>query len=362
MSDTLKSRIIRHIAMSGPIPLAEYMHWCMADRSQGYYKTQNAIGSEGDFVTAPEISQMFGELIGIWAIQAWQSIGAPKRFSLVELGPGHGTLMADLLRATSMSKEFQQAAHTVLIETSDQLINIQREKLHGHDNISWASEFDEVSSDPVILIANEFLDVLPFRQYVKANGQWHENSIGLDDDAETLKWVLGTGLLSLDDLPAGHLEEPDGAVFEVSQARELFVRRIADVISTNDGAALFIDYGHAQSGFGDTFQALKSHAFADPLAEPGSADLTSHVDFGALVSAISDCSIHCNDVLTQGEFLLSLGLLERAGQLGAGKSETVQAELTGQAERLALPTQMGELFKVLSFSSGESLSPIANRA
>ena len=359
MAETLKDRIIRHIQMSGPLPLAEYMHWCMADRADGYYHSQTSIGSRGDFITAPEISQMFGELIGIWLVNSWKAIGAPQHFNLVELGPGHGTLMKDALRATKTSGGFFDAAQVTLIETSQKLKDSQQQKLAGTTDLNWLDDFQQVPDLPTLIIANEFLDVLPIRQYVKSSEKWHENTIGIADDG--LCWLLGTATMPTDGLPEGHRQEPDGAVFEISNSREAVIDQIAEHLLRNTGAALFIDYGHVRSGFGDTFQAVKDHEYVNVLELPGSCDLTSHVDFGALsnVAAEAGCQVH--PILTQGEFLLALGLLERAGQLGAGKSGDVQARLTKEAERLALPDQMGDLFKVFAISTCEQLFPFSNR-
>ncbi|MEM7290209.1 MAG: SAM-dependent methyltransferase, partial [Pseudomonadota bacterium] len=208
------------------------------------------------------------------------------------------------------------------------------------------------------ILGNEFLDALPSRQYVKSKNVWRERCVGLDDN-EDLTWVLGSGVLASDDLPTGHAQEPDGSVFEISTIRESFVERLCDLISENKGAALLIDYGHGQSGFGDTFQAVADHQFTDPLMEPGLADLTSHVDFEPLMKIASGKHCQAMPLVTQGEFLLEMGLLERAGLLGADKSHEDQQAITRQAERLALPDQMGNLFKVLAISSGPELWPFA---
>ncbi|MEM9278784.1 MAG: class I SAM-dependent methyltransferase [Pseudomonadota bacterium] len=361
MPDTLKERIARHIKMSGPLPLAEYMHWCMADRKDGYYQSRQTIGRDGDFTTAPEISQMFGELIGIWAIKTWEQLGSPESFNLVELGPGRGTLMKDLLRACQVSQSFFNAANVILVETSSLLKETQAQTLSQHENIRWHSSISEIPEAPTILVANEFLDVLPFRQYIKAKDKWHENCVGLDE-ADELSWVLGTGILDEKSLPGGHTTEPHGSVFEVSVIREAFVENVASLVAENSGAALFIDYGHAKSGFGDTFQAIRGHEYIDTLAEPGLCDLTSHVDFEALKKVALDKGLKTQTLMTQGEFLLSLGLLERAGNLGSGKDPATQERLKNEAERLALPDQMGDLFKVFAFSSMPELWPFSKEA
>lgn len=361
MTALLIDRIKRHIQTNGPLPLAEYMHWCLADKTHGYYQTQNAFGRKGDFITAPEVSQMFGELIGVWLIKTWHTLGSPTPFSLIELGPGNGTLMNDILRAVRVDPEFLAGARVTLVETSERLVSKQRKKLSGFENIEWQQSLDEAPSMPSLIVANEFLDALPFRQYVKADGQWRENCVGLNDDGE-LSWVLGSGILDPDSLPTRHDKESEGAVFEISTVRETIVENIAHRLSEKGGAALLIDYGHAKSGFGDTFQGISAHSHTDPLLNPGEADLTSHVDFEPLVSVAEKSGCVAMPVLTQGEFLLRLGLLERAGALGSGKSADEQKRITLEAERLALPQEMGDLFKVLAVSSEPNLWPFTETA
>ncbi len=355
MSTDLKSRIIRHIQTSGPLPLAEYMHWCMADAKAGYYTNQQAIGARGDFVTAPEISQMFGELIGIWAIEAWQACGSPEQFNLVELGPGKGTLMSDLLRATAVLPAFQSAAQINMIETSERLQAIQREVL-GEANVSWHKSVKSIADQPSIIIANEFLDVLPIRQYVKTDSNWHERVISIDGDNELI-WSLSNAKLEAENLPEGAESEPDGAILEISATREAFLISCCEHILKHGGAALFIDYGHGKTGFGETFQAMRNHGFADPLEAPGEVDLTSHVDFGALANIVKEAGLEVKPLMTQGDFLIKLGLLERAGQLGHGKSEEMQAQITSAVERLAGPQEMGTLFKVFCVSAKDMKLP-----
>ncbi len=356
MAETLGERIARHIKFSGPLPLAEYMHWCMADKTQGYYTSHATIGRSGDFITAPEISQMFGELIGAWAVHVWEKLDRPCAFNLVELGPGHGTLMKDMLRTTGLSEAFTKAANIQLIETSPRMVERQRETLGLDTKTEWHGSIADLPELPTILIANEFLDVLPFRQYVKSATNWHERCVGLDDKGN-LCWVLGDCTIEASALPKSRHNEPEGAVFEISTARESHIAEICELIASRKGAALYIDYGHLQSGFGDTFQAIKDHQTTDPLAEPGFADLTNHVDFEALANVIEQHRVTSHPFINQGKFLLALGLLERSGRLGTGKSPEQQAVIKRQAERLALPNQMGDLFKVLCISNLESLWP-----
>ncbi len=354
MTSDLESRIKRHVRMNGPLPLAEYMHWCLSDPKAGYYTNRKMIGKDGDFVTAPEISQMFGELIGIWIYKTWQDLGSPSPFNLIEIGPGNGTLMRDILRATGKLPRFLQAARINLVETSPALKTAQKDTLKQYRNINWCEAPHNVSGAPCLIIANELLDAMPVRQYIKVAGQWHERCIALGDD-DRLCWVLGTGTIAPALLPKGHEDETDGSVFETSPSREAYVYSICELLKKNRGAALFFDYGHTHCGFGDTFQAIREHRYADPLDRPGQCDLTSHVDFGSLRRIASDMELFCPPVLDQGSFLLKAGLLERAGELGRGKDEGTQAMLTKQAERLALPDQMGELFKAMAIGSLQEL-------
>jgi len=362
MTAPLKERMTRHITMNGPLPLAEFMHWALADKTHGYYQTQNAFGREGDFITAPEVSQMFGELIGIWAIKAWHSLGKPNPFNLVELGPGNGTLMSDLLRATKIDPDFATAANVAMIETSDRLITEQQKALKGYEHVRWHKSLDDIADLPIVLIGNELLDALPPRQYVKHDEDWFERGIGVDE-SKALVWVaIPTNKLEKSALPNGHEEEPNGSILEISTIRESFVQRVAERIAKNSGAALFIDYGHVQSSYGDTFQAMMQHEYTDPLLSPGEADLTSHVDFEPLIKMARQSGCSIMPIMTQGEFLLALGLLERAGHLGAGKSQAEQTRITREAERLALPHEMGDLFKVFAFCSCDRLWPFTEIA
>ena len=350
MTTPLKKRIIKHIKTSGSLPLAEYMHWCMADPKDGYYANQEAIGSKGDFITAPEISQMFGEMIGIWAVEAWEALGKPSPFNLVELGPGKGTLMSDLLRIGNAVPEFLKAAQVQMIETSEKLIETQKEILGDYDIISWHKSIKDIPNQPSIIIANEFLDVLPVRQYIKTGNKWREHAINVNE-ADELVWTLGTGILDMGSLPKNADKEPEGAVFEISTIREAFVANTSELLKESSGAALFIDYGYSKTDFGDTVQAMRAHGYTDILKDPGMADLTAHVDFEALSNTAKEAGMIAKPIIPQGEFLLGKGLIERAGQLGHQQSPEIQEQLTQQAERLALPDEMGELFKTLEFGT-----------
>ncbi len=322
------------------------MTWCLADPADGYYIKQDPFGRGGDFITAPEVSQLFGELIGGWLADAWRRIGAPSPVNLVEAGPGRGTLMADILRVASHQPGFRDAVQVHLVEISPVLRTVQQETLENCTaNKNWHDSLDSVPDGPVLLVANEFFDALPIRQYVAGASGWRERRIGLTDTGE-LTFSLGPGTL---DLP----KAPEGSIAEISPASLAVMERIADRIGRYGGAALVIDYGYSGPATGETLQAVRKHDYVGVLADPGDADLTAHVDFAALERACGDCDVTCHGPIGQGEFLLALGLLERAGQLGHGKDETVQKSVQAAVERLAGPDQMGELFKVMAVTSGQ---------
>ncbi|WP_439272017.1 class I SAM-dependent methyltransferase [Pseudochrobactrum sp. HB0163] len=349
-ADKLRQRLIRMIRNSGPISVADYMAFCLADHDGGYYMTREPFGAAGDFITAPEISQMFGELIGVWVVTRWQALGKPADCIICEAGPGRGTLMSDLLRAAGkLAPDMLHNARIAMVETSDRLTAVQQKKLaNAAADIKWYKSFDHIPQAPLIMVANELFDALPDHQYVKYQGHFVERMVTVTAEEEPqLCFAAGTGGIDPSLLPQGHETAPEGTIFEASPARAAFMQQICEHIRQNTGAALLIDYGSHQSGFGDTLQAVSQHRFQDVFAAPGQADLTTHVDFAALARIAEGlgCSVIAE---TQGEFLLNMGLLSRAGQLGAGKSPEIQEQIRNDVERLAAPEQMGSLFKVLT--------------
>jgi len=351
---TLKDRLKRLIATTGPISVADYMAACLGDRESGYYTTREPFGREGDFITAPEVSQMFGELIGIWCVAEWDALGRPANTVLCEIGPGRGTLMSDMLRTISkLAPQMLTGLQVAMVETSARLVEKQKQKLTDTGvSITWFQRFADVPIGPLILISNELFDAIPFRQFVKTNGRFVERLIALDDQ-DQFHFVSGAGGIDAALLPKAHAQAPDGTIFEAAPARTALLQEIAQRIATTRGAALNIDYGHLQSGFGDTLQAMLKHAYDDVFAHPGEADLTSHVDFDSLEQAAraSGCK---TGTMTQGEFLLAMGLLDRAGRLGSGRDAAFQEKIRQDVERLAAPDQMGTLFKVLAFSDRDT--------
>jgi NADH dehydrogenase [ubiquinone] 1 alpha subcomplex assembly factor 7 len=334
------------IEQEGPIDIARYMALCLGHPVHGYYATRDPLGARGDFTTAPEISQMFGELVGLWCAGVWAQMGAPARVALIELGPGRGTLMADMLRAAKAAPGFREAIEVVLVETSPTLRDVQAHTLAGAD-VRWASTVEEALAPlPAIVVANEFFDALPIRQFVRTPEGWRERLVGLDDDG-ALTFGLSVERPSDVALP----DRPVNSILEICPDALAITSQIAAHLASHDGAALAIDYGAAQS-VGDTLQALKAHAFADPLAEPGEADLTAHVDFGALAAAARRSGVAPMAVVTQGELLARLGLHARAERLSRNASEAQREAIAAAVARLTdpSPTGMGALFKALAFA------------
>jgi SAM-dependent MidA family methyltransferase len=353
----LAEKLAATIRAGGPITVADYMAACLGDPEYGYYANRPAFGAEGDFITAPEVSQMFGELIGVWCIAAWEAMGAPDHFRLVELGPGRGTLMTDLLRAVHIRPNFRLAADIHLVETSAMLREAQARSLRAvRAAPEWHDRLSDVPDDaPLILVANEFFDALPVHQYARTAEGWAERMVGLGPSGE-----LTFGLMPMGpprNLPAAHLSAAVNAVWESSPAREALAAEIGQRIGTNGGAALIVDYGYRGPALGDTLQAVKDHAFDPPLAHPGEADITAHVDFTALAGA-AEPGARAKPLLTQGGFLRALGLAARAERLSAGKDAARCAEIAAAVDRLSAAGAMGSMFKVLCLAApGLSLAP-----
>lgn len=324
--------IAARIRATGPITLADYMQICLMDSRHGYYATRDPFGQAGDFITAPEIHQMFGELCGLALAQAWMDQGRPAPFTLAEPGPGRGTLMADMLRAIAVAPGMRDAAEVCLIEASPFLRKVQAERLGSPRHLD---ALDELPDNPLFLIANEFADALPIRQYQMTEDGWRERMVGLSPAGE-LQMGLGQVVpYPRDGKPGDVVEDCAEAVASV----EVIARKIA----THGGAAIIIDYG-GWNGFGDTFQALRNHVPEDPLANPGLADLTAHVDFAPLAAAALRAGAVVSRPLHQGDWLLSLGAEARARKLAAAGDAGAMSALA----RLTDPAEMGHLFKVIA--------------
>ena len=338
----LKARLAADIRQSGPLTVAQYMTACLHDPRDGYYATRPRLGDGGDFITAPVVSQMFGELVGLWCAETWMRLGRPSPVVWVEVGPGDGTLMADALRAAgTAAPDFLAAAQLTLVETSDPLKALQQARLRdAAPDARWLGALEALSSAaPMILIANEVLDCLPARQFVRTPHGWAERMVGADDEGG-----LAFGLASrpLDRvLP----DAAPGMVFEASAAQEALAAEIGARIARQGGAALLIDYGRDAPGFGDTLQALKAHQKVPPLDDPGAADLTVHADFPAVLGAASAQGAAAAPILTQRDWLMRLGIEARAAALARARPDKADA-IARQLERLIGEDQMGVLFKV----------------
>jgi NADH dehydrogenase [ubiquinone] 1 alpha subcomplex assembly factor 7 len=344
----LLNRLKRRITHSGPITVAEYMAEVLTHPSQGYYSTRDPFGAAGDFVTAPEISQMFGELTGLWCAEAWQRLGMPDPVVLAELGPGRGTLMSDALRAAGMLPGFRDALQVHLVEVSPPLRARQRDTLRDVDVI-WHAEVAELPETPVLAIANEFFDALPIRQFEKTPRGWCERMVGYDPDADRLAFALAApGPQAEAYVPEALRGAETGAVVEVSPAAISVMHELARRVATHGGAVLAVDYGRAAPAAEPTLQAVQRHRRADVLDTPGEADLTAHVDFPTLARAAREAGAEVHGPVGQGEFLLGLGLRQRADILKANATPRQRNDIDEAVKRLTAPEQMGRLFKALA--------------
>jgi NADH dehydrogenase [ubiquinone] 1 alpha subcomplex assembly factor 7 len=336
----LADRLREMIALEGPITVERYMSLCL----RHYYATRDPLGSAGDFTTAPEISQMFGELIGLWMLEIWNAMGRPAPCRLVELGPGRGTLMADLLRAAKLLPAFKTAASVHLVETSPALRQRQQESLAGSGfPIEWHDRLDGVPPGPTLLVANEFFDALPVRQFLASERGWCERLVGLEGE----RLIFG-----LRPEPEQALGNPLrlGDILEWPAASVDLMSGLAKRLARDTGAALIVDYGYWGPAFGNTLQAVKRHAPVNPLEEPGEADLTTHVDFQRLAQAAAQQNARAHGFVPQGDFLQSLGIQARASALKARATPAQAADLDRGLARLTERGSkgMGELFKVLA--------------
>src|SRR5579864_2913423 len=330
------------------MPVWRYMELCLTHPQYGYYIARDPLGREGDFTTAPEVSQMFGELLGLWAASVWKAIGSPPILRLIELGPGRGTMMADALRALRVLPPLYQALSIHLVEVNPVLREKQQATLSGSRNVSWHDTIDDVPDGPAIIFGNEYFDVLPIHQAVKRETGWHERTVELDSNGRLVFGAAAEPIPRFDVLlPPLVRAAPIGGVFEWRPDAEMM--KVASRVRDQDGAALIIDYGHLRSDVGDTFQAIASHTFADPLKNPGQADVTAHVDFQALARAAEDLGARVHGPVPQGDFLKRLGIETRAQTLMAKATPEVAEDISSALQRLVGGGRggMGQMFKVL---------------
>ena len=350
---SLEAEIRRRIAAGGPIAVAQYMELCLTHPERGYYTTRDPLGRAGDFVTAPEISQMFGELIGLWAAATWRAMDSPARIRLVELGPGRGTMMVDALRAARVMPDFRAAMAVHMVEISPALERLQRQALSASDvPASWHRSIEEVPDGALIVLANEFFDALPIQQAVMCADGWHERVVKIGDDGD-LQFGIDRDPIPLFEklLPSTLRAARIGEIFE--WRADSIALEIGRRVVRFGGAALILDYGHVKSAIGDTLQAVGRHDFAEPLLAPGLVDLTAHVDFQALAQAAEGMGARIHGPLPQGHLLRRLGIEQRAAALKAGAPPDYAATIEAALVRLtsADRTGMGRLIKAIALSS-----------
>lgn len=334
---------------SGPLTVADYM----GRVAQHYYAHAVPFGAAGDFTTAPEISQMFGEMVAAWCVDIWHQAGKPAAVQLVELGPGRGTLMADMLRAAKNWQDFAAALSVHLVETSPQLRKAQAEALQPVTPV-WHDSIDSLPEGFSLIVANEFFDALPIRQFIRQGGAWRERAVDYNAAENVFYFTTLPQEIVPDALiPAACGEAPEGSFFEISPASLEIAAKLAQKITKGQGACLVIDYGHTRTGLGDTLQSLARHAYADVLESPGTRDITAHVDFAALADA---CRPHADvhGPVTQGHFLGALGVVLRAERLAAGATPKQRLHIMTELHRLTAPSAMGDLFKVLCITPKNS--------
>lgn len=355
MSTELLDSLVRRIRSEGPISVAEYMAQALAHPEHGYYRKQDPFGAAGDFITAPEISQMFGELIGLWCADTWQAQGNPDPCAVVELGPGRGTLMSDLLRAARTLPGFSDALQVHLVETSPALRIVQERTLSQQAHVTWHESLEELPTIPAFFVANEFFDALPVHQYQRGPECWHERLVGLDSEGQGLDFGLSGPLpdAMVRDLPACE----SGAVIEVSPAAQRYAETMARHVSSYGGAALWIDYGHDHTAPGETLQAVKGHGYHPVLQQPGEADLTAHVDFNALARAAATGGARPHGPIAQGNFLATLGIETRAAMLSEKATPEQRTTIANAVKRLTDAEEMGTLFRVMAVTNPQAPSP-----
>ncbi len=353
MTTELGRLIARRIALAGPITVADFMAEALGHPRLGYYRRAMPLGAAGDFTTAPEISQMFGEILGAWLAERWLAMARPAAVRLIELGPGRGSLMADALRATRGVPGFHDAISLHLVDISQPLRGAQQTALAAW-RPTWHDRFDDVPAGPALLIANEFFDALPVRQFHKTAQGWCERMVGLTPDGEALCFALAPGVTPF----ARFLPEaPAGAEAEISEAARALASAIGARLGRDGGWALIVDYGRDAPGPGSSLQAVRGHLGAAILEQPGETDLSAHVDFAALAQAAAVSQARVFGPTGQGDFLRRLGIVHRAETLKASAAMGQGAAIDAALARLIAPDQMGTLFRVLAVGDDRSAAP-----
>ena len=354
---SLSQRISQRILSKGPISLAEFMADALGDPEFGYYMVQEPFGIGGDFTTAPEISQIFGELIGLWCAALWLQLGSPSPVHLVELGPGRGTLMADALRAAKSVPGFAQALQIHLVEMSPKLQAVQQKTLEnsGH-TIKWHRHIEDVAQGVTIVIANEFFDALPIRQFIQTETGWRERLVTLNSNGQ-FEFTISPAATKETGISAQLVEAPLNSLVEVCQPAQEIVKSLSQRIQKCGGAALIIDYGYLNPAFGETLQAVSSHKYADVLQSPGRQDLTAHVNFSDLANCATQAGAKVFAPLTQAQFLYGMGIQARLARLTNATTPAQTRDIKTAATRLTAADQMGELFKVMVIAARNTAPP-----
>jgi NADH dehydrogenase [ubiquinone] 1 alpha subcomplex assembly factor 7 len=353
----LTGTIVRRIRAEGPLSVASFMAIALHDPEGGYYARRSPIGAAGDFITAPEISQVFGELLGLWCADLWQRSGRPEPVALVELGPGRGTLLSDVLRAAAIVPDFRRALRLHLIETSPPLRAQQQRRLAGVGAV-WGERIEDVPPGPALVLANEFFDALPVRQFVRQGHGWAERLVGLGR-ADRFVFVEGPESQAASLLVPPRLRDAAaGTVVEICSAGLTLAATLAEHLMVHPGAVLLIDYGSTERRAGASLRAVRDHRAVDVLNAPGMADLSADVDFAALAETLRAVGLDLYGPVPQGAFLRALGAEARLAALCAGTaSPECRAVLEGSVRRLIDPDGMGKLFKVMAAVSPGLPSP-----
>lgn len=368
MTTSLEDKLKHRIREAGPISVAEYMTVCLLDPVQGYYPTRDPLGADGDFITAPEISQMFGEVLGLWCVQSWIDLGRPDTLHLIEYGPGRGIMMSDMLRSAALDPGFKAAVQVWLIEASAALEAVQGKTL-GKSNIpvQWAARLEDVPHGPSLIIGNEFLDCLPIQQLIcddpfAGKDGWVERRVGLDDEDRLcfVKSGVPAAAILTDCLPKGAANARKDHLLEICPSVAQIVDSLRARFEVHPGRALFIDYGPEFTEFGDTLQALKRHQKVGVFSDPGNTDLTARVDFSALAETAAAAGLDATQAVQQREFLSKLGIEMRAVALSRAKPDS-KAVIARQLHRLTAADEMGELFKAMCLSSRGLPDPLGLR-
>lgn len=351
----LETIIRQRISERGKITVMDYMDFALGHETYGYYMTRDPFGEHGDFTTAPEICQIFGELIGAWLATMWHQMGGGE-MQLIEFGPGRGTLMADALRATRHVPDFHDALIITMVESSPNLRRFQQATLSSHHpRISWQPNLDNLPDMPTLFVANEFFDALPIRQFVKTADGLRERCVHINPDTDMLEFMVDDMGISL--VKGGtHHQQGDEVIVESCPAARQICAHMAEHIHEYGGAGIIIDYGYLGESRGNTLQAVKQHGFWNPLEQPGVADITAHVAFDDLSDVFSQADIATSPIATQGEFIESIGGEMRLEALMLEADAAQKEALYTGYQRITEASQMGELFKVLGVCSDDSIN------